>query len=491
MKRNLTTASRHQKQLTTKPEPGTDTRKEFYYKAFKKMFYKSLGINLSSQVTIVYDESFFQYFKSLSDVINDLHLSATYVYIPIDYQHIIQEDSRFISENEEVLLPTGLSAALSNSDIVLNFLNGDIRSSKIRGAIIDKKKNENCQLIHCPGISDDILKLVLASPYKRILRESETLAWALGTAKSCTLKTTDPNGNDYYLTMNLEGWDNEPIMSSGTINKGSWGNIPPGETFCCPNPNFIEGKICINGSVPGNFLNRNQYFILSFARGQLIQWEKSSDFEASSFFDNLKNESEKIGDKNWNTIAELGIGLNPEIKHLIGNSLFDEKMEGTIHIALGDNVVFGHDINSHIHADLVTLKPTLILDDHVVIDCGKLNIGVVNSWRKKISYPQVDIEKHDVVSIKAAKIRMNNFTVERKLHKKDRVGYVMIISSKHKGMLQRLQDILEYDNVILFRDLVNKVGRSNKKSLIQIIEKLFFYRVIDIQKTNKKEKYEK
>jgi leucyl aminopeptidase (aminopeptidase T) len=61
-----------------------------------------------------------------------------------------------------------------------------------------------------------------------------------------------------------------------------------------------------------------------------------------------------IRDRNWNTFAELGIGLNPAITILTGNSLFDEKAKGTIHIALGDNHAFGHHVESQFHDDLVT-----------------------------------------------------------------------------------------------------------------------------------------
>lgn len=45
------------------------------------------------------------------------------------------------------------------------------------------------------------------------------------------------------------------------------------------------------------------------------------------------------GDKD--IIAEFGIGLNENIKELIGCTIIDEKCAGTAHIAIGMNDMFG------------------------------------------------------------------------------------------------------------------------------------------------------
>ena len=61
-------------------------------------------------------------------------------------------------------------------------------------------------------------------------------------------------------------------------------------------------------------------------------------FFLALILDEEKKRSSLRNDSNWNVFAELGVGLNPTIKTLTGNSLFDEKAYGTIHIAIGDNV---------------------------------------------------------------------------------------------------------------------------------------------------------
>ena len=53
-------------------------------------------------------------------------------------------------------------------------------------------------------------------------------------------------------------------------------------------------------------------------------------------------------------VGELGIGCNPAITRYLSNTLFDEKMDGTIHIALGQSYEkVGGKNESSIHWDIV------------------------------------------------------------------------------------------------------------------------------------------
>ena len=69
------------------------------------------------------------------------------------------------------------------------------------------------------------------------------------------------------------------------------------------------------------------------------------------------------------TLGELGIGTN-EKAILNGIILEDEKVYGTVHIAFGTNTSFGGTNKADCHMDGIILKPTLYLDDVLVIDKG-------------------------------------------------------------------------------------------------------------------------
>ena len=82
-------------------------------------------------------------------------------------------------------------------------------------------------------------------------------------------------------------------------------------------------------------------------------------------------------DKNSSYVGEFGIGCNPKINHFTKNLLFDEKINGTIHLALGmaykDN---GGGNNSAIHWDIVKnmRRGKIVLDGKVIQEKGKWRI---------------------------------------------------------------------------------------------------------------------
>jgi len=80
----------------------------------------------------------------------------------------------------------------------------------------------------------------------------------------------------------------------------------------------------------------------------------------------------KSADKNAYNIGELGIGTNPNAR-LIGVVLEDEKVLGTVHIALGDNTSYvdGH-TKSKIHEDGILLQPTVKIDGRLIMKDGEL-----------------------------------------------------------------------------------------------------------------------
>jgi aminopeptidase len=59
-------------------------------------------------------------------------------------------------------------------------------------------------------------------------------------------------------------------------------------------------------------------------------------------------------DKGSRLLGELGIGCNPGITRHMKNTLFDEKIDGTIHLALGNSIPETGGVNeSNVHWDIV------------------------------------------------------------------------------------------------------------------------------------------
>jgi len=73
--------------------------------------------------------------------------------------------------------------------------------------------------------------------------------------------------------------------------------------------------------------------------------------------------------KEARNIAEFGIGTNPKAK-ISGNILEDEKVFGTIHIALGNNYDFGGKVKAPIHLDGIIKEPTVLIDGEYLFGGG-------------------------------------------------------------------------------------------------------------------------
>ena len=76
-------------------------------------------------------------------------------------------------------------------------------------------------------------------------------------------------------------------------------------------------------------------------------------------------------DENARNLAEVAIGTNWNAR-LIGNIAEDKKANGTVHLAVGDNVSLGGDVRSEIHLDGVIERPTVYLDGEIVVEDGEL-----------------------------------------------------------------------------------------------------------------------
>ena len=70
-------------------------------------------------------------------------------------------------------------------------------------------------------------------------------------------------------------------------------------------------------------------------------------------------------------IGELGIGINPAVGEPCGYTLTDEKILGTVHIALGDNEMLGGANPSTLHWDMMVLDPTVKVDGRPILDAGE------------------------------------------------------------------------------------------------------------------------
>jgi len=147
------------------------------------------------------------------------------------------------------------------------------------------------------------------------------------------------------------------------VKPGDFGNLPAGEAYVAPVEGTAEGTLIVDGSIASVGMIRTKPAKVTVKEGFATKIE--GGVEAKKW-DSMLRSVKKTEAYN---IAEFGVGCNPNAK-LIGIILEDEKVHGTIHIALGDNSTFGGKVEAGIHLDGMVRKPSLFLDGKPVMKNG-------------------------------------------------------------------------------------------------------------------------
>jgi aminopeptidase len=129
------------------------------------------------------------------------------------------------------------------------------------------------------------------------------------------------------------------------VDAGS-ANMPGGEFFTSPLEESAEGEILFD-EFPAVYSGREvQGIRLRFEGGRVVDASARANEEFLFEMLDLDEGARRLG--------ELGIGCNPGITRHMKNTLFDEKMDGTIHLALGNGLpgVGGTNV-SQLHWDIV------------------------------------------------------------------------------------------------------------------------------------------
>ena len=168
-------------------------------------------------------------------------------------------------------------------------------------------------------------------------------------------------GNDTDLSFSVAG--RQWLVFDGKIN------LPDGEIYTAPVNDTLNG--CIRFELPGVFGGRLIPDIrLEWKDGALIHASASSNEEYLRRILNTDAGACRLG--------EFGIGMNPRINRFCNDILYDEKIDGTIHLALGRAYPECGGVNqSSIHWDLVKdLRSggALYVDGEPVLQAGKLLI---------------------------------------------------------------------------------------------------------------------
>lgn len=214
-----------------------------------------------------------------------------------------------------------------------------------------------------PGILRETMIRCLNADYYAIAERTKR-ATALLTAGS-VLHVTSKAGTD--ITLPIAGI--KAIASTGLIHDpGSFGNLPSGEAYLMPVEGASEGVFVVDGSMSGigNLAGKTPITIR-------VKNGAAVEITGGAGAKKLRSKLTPLGPKAFN-VAEFGVGTN-DAARITGSILEDEKIMGTIHIALGNNMSMGGTVDVPVHLDGIVKSPTVELDGKLIMDRGKLLVG--------------------------------------------------------------------------------------------------------------------
>ena len=249
--------------------------------------------------------------------------------------------------------PAPIASALLECDVYIAPTSKSISHTEARKQATDK----GIRGATMPDITEDMLVRTMSADYDAIRRRSHALAEAL--TNGSVVHITAPSGTD--VTIPIEG--RTGLSDDGDLRApSSFGNLPAGEGFIAPVENGTSGRIVFDGSIwPIGILDDPLTVEIRDGYATDLSGPRAAEF---------RSWIEPHGREAF-AVAELGIGTN-DAAQLTGNVLEDEKILGTIHVAIGDNHTFGGTIRVSSHQDGIVLAPTLSIDGKTILEEGNL-----------------------------------------------------------------------------------------------------------------------
>ncbi len=186
----------------------------------------------------------------------------------------------------------------------------------------------------CTEDFEDFYFKVCSLDYKKMSVAMDSLVEVMKKTKKVRL-----TGKDTDISFSIEGLP--PIKCDGKMN------IPDGEVFSAPIKNSVNGVITYNTPAVYNGITFED-IRLEFKDGKIIKATSNETEKMNKIFDT---------DKGARYVGEFSLGVNPYILKPMKDTLFDEKISGSIHFTPGSSYDECDNGNkSAVHWDLVFIQ---------------------------------------------------------------------------------------------------------------------------------------
>ena len=254
-----------------------------------------------------------------------------------------------------------VAVAMRQADVVVALTTYSLSHTNARG---DATK-AGVRVASMPGFEARMLKAggPMAADYEQIAADCRAFSELTTAAGDVVVRT--PYGTDLRFSVAGRPGQIDDGNYSGS-GPQRWGNLPAGEVYTIPLEGTAEGQLVVPaGWYPG--LNQDMH--LRFEAGVVVELVGGGRV-GDRFRRLLDLGSDDPVCQARRNLAELGIGTNPNARRP-DNVLEAEKIKGTVHLAIGDNLHMGGRVEADLHDDFVQPQPDLVLDGRTVIAGGE------------------------------------------------------------------------------------------------------------------------
>ncbi len=252
------------------------------------------------------------------------------------------------------ILHDSIGTLMKNVDVVLAVTSPSISHTPFRR----KASLNGTRIASLPNITLDTFCRLNSVNYEKTARLAGKLSDILTMAKE--IKLTAPNGTDLTIPIG----ERKGVADTGLLTwPGAFSNLPAGEAYISPDDDGTQGVLVVDS---GMFIGVDE-------REQLrlqIKDGKAVRISGGLAARRLRQHLGKFGPVS-RLVAEFGIGTNDALR-ISGHELEDEKMLGTAHIGIGNNISFGGANDIPVHLDAVIYKASVLIDGKQILDQGKL-----------------------------------------------------------------------------------------------------------------------
>ncbi len=307
-------------------------------KPIRNTIKKSFELTRGEDVLVITDESKLPISKVFINEMNSIGADVDTYLIPKEIRPI-QKTTPYFDSGIETL------------DLIIYLLENKPEEKPFRGRVV-KLGRKYARVCMMPGVTEEMIESTLHVDYDELRKFTSKLTRKMNEKEK--IKVTDEKGTDVEFSVKGRKFHQE----TGKITRrGSYGNLPSGETFTAPVENSFTGEIYFDHL--SDFRTGKGHF--KFEKGEVVE------------YDGVPEELEEImEDQNNRTIGEFGIGTNPEARPDRG-FLESEKALRTVHFAIGDSYDIGKNSSSY-HYDFLIEEPTLEADGEVIMERGKFRM---------------------------------------------------------------------------------------------------------------------